>query len=235
MQAETAVGCADSYGLIASQVVLKEGEVVQDQDRLIMLSREFLEKSDQRWLLVFDNVDDLSDVQQYLPSNLLDTNGSILVTTRKMEGWTLTVPSNYSRIQLEVLSIEDAKKILLSARNVAYKDMASHPEYKLAGEIANYAERLPLALSHVAGYIQVSGCTLKDFVELWNERQKHTTLHPPTRAAMMTKTDKALEIVWNIGLREVTIDARELLNILAFLDSDTIQKDLLVGEREWLR
>lgn len=46
----------------------------------------------------------------------------------------------------------------------------------------------------------------------------------------MTKTDKATEIVWDIGLREVTIDARELLNILAFLDSDTIQKDLLVGE-----
>jgi len=46
----------------------------------------------------------------------------------------------------------------------------------------------------------------------------------------LTPTDKALEIVWNIGLREVTIDARELLNILAFLDSDTIQKDLLVGE-----
>ena len=38
--------------------------------------------------------------------------------------------------------------------------------------------------------------------------------------------------MWNIGLREVTIDARELLNILAFLDSDTIQKDLLVGEHE---
>lgn len=229
VQAETPVGCADSYGLIASQVVLREGEVVQDQDRLIMLSREFLEKSDKRWLLVFDNVDDLSDVQQYLPSNLLDTNGSILVTTRKMEGWTLTVPSNYARIQLEVLTLEDSRRLLLSSRNVDYKDMATHPEYKLAGEIANYAERLPLALSHIAGYIQVSGCSLKDFVELWNERRKHTTLHPPTKGAM-TKTDKALEIVWNIGLREVTIDARELLNILAFLDSDTIQKDLLVGE-----
>lgn len=229
VQAETPVGCADSYGLIASQVVLRGDNTMQDQDRLVMLSREFLEKSDKRWLLVFDNVDDLADVQQYLPSNLLDTNGSILVTTRKMEGWTLTVPSNYARIQLEVLTLEDSRRLLLSSRNVDYKDMATHPEYKLAGEIANYAERLPLALSHIAGYIQVSGCSLQDFVELWKERHRHTTLHPPTKGTM-TKTDKALEIVWNIGLREVTIDARELLNILAFLDSDTIQKDLLVGE-----
>lgn len=229
VQAETPVGCADSYGLIASQVVLNQGDGVQDQDRLVMLSREFLEKSDKRWLLVFDNVDDLADVQQYLPSNLLDTNGSILVTTRKMEGWTLTVPSNYARIQLEVLTLEDSRRLLLSSRNVDYKDMATHPEYQLAGEIANYAERLPLALSHIAGYIQVSGCSLKDFVELWKERHKHTSLHPASKTAM-SKTDKALEIVWNIGLREVTIDARELLNILAFLDSDTIQKDLLVGE-----
>jgi hypothetical protein len=33
-----------------------------------------------------------------------------------------------------------------------------------------------------------------------------------------------------IGLREVTIDARELLNVLAFLDSDTIEKGLMDGE-----
>ena len=231
VQAETPVGCADSYGLIASQVVLGEDNGMQDQERLVMLSREFLERCDKRWLLVFDNVDDLADVQQYLPSNLLDTNGSILVTTRKMEGWTLTVPSNYARIQLEVLTLEESRRLLLSSRNVDYKDMANHPEYKLAGEIANYAERLPLALSHIAGYIQVSGCSLHDFVELWKERHQHTTLHPPSKTAM-SKTDKALEIVWNIGLREVTIDARELLNILAFLDSDTIQKDLLVGEHK---
>jgi len=231
IHAETPVGCADSYGRIAMTLVLEEGDTVDDQDRLTMLSREFLEETPERWLVVFDNVDELLDLQQYLPRNLLETQGSILITTRKMDLGRLTAPSNYARIELSVLTLEDSQRLLLSATNVPFKTIKEHPEHKLAEEIANYAERLPLALSHVAGYIQVSGCSLSDFVELWKERRRHTTFHPPTKASL-TKTDKALEIVWNIGLREVTIDARELLNILAFLDSDTIQKDLLVGEHE---
>jgi hypothetical protein len=231
VHAETPVGCADSYGRIATTLVLEEGDTVDDQDRLTMLSRKFLEQSEQRWLVVFDNVDNLLDVQQYLPKNLLDTQGSILITTRKADLGLLTAPSSYARIELGVLTLDDSQRLLLSSTNVLFTNMRDHPEFHLAAEIANYAERLPLALSHIAGYIQVSGCSLSDFVELWKERRRHTTFHPPTQDAL-TKTDKALEIVWNIGLREVTIDARELLNILAFLDSDTIQKDLLVGEHE---
>ena len=113
-----------------------------------------------------------------------------------------------------------------------HKQVRSHPEYKLAGEIASLAERVPLALAHIAGYVQVSGCTLTDFVQLWNERRRSTRVSPQTTNPLILSTDKALETVWNIGLREVTSDARELLNILAFLDSENIQKKLLIGENK---
>ncbi|KAH8596651.1 hypothetical protein B0O99DRAFT_705975 [Bisporella sp. PMI_857] len=229
VHAETPVGCAESYGRIASTLALDGGESTQDLERLILLGREFLERTEKRWLVVFDNVEDLLDIQQYLPANLLETHGSILITTRRMEGWTLRAPSKYSKIELGVLSLEDSRKLLLSSTNSTIEEVRNHPEYKIAGEIAVYAEQLPLALSHIAGYIQVSGCSLQDFVELWQERRRHASFNTPTKDAV-TSIDKALEIVWNIGLREVTIDARELLNILSFLDSDTIQKDLLVGE-----
>jgi len=167
VQAETPVGCADSYGKIASALGLDEGDVAPDVDRLIMLTRTFLEETDKRWLLVFDNVDELADIQQYLPNNILQTRGSILITTRKMEGWPLTAPSKYARIELGVLSLDDSRLLLLSNSNTNIAELRKHPDYHLAGEIANFAERLPLALSHIAGYIQVSGCSLEDFVELW--------------------------------------------------------------------
>jgi len=167
VQAETPVGCADSYGRIASALGLDEGDIAPDLDRLVMLTRTFLEKSDKRWLLVFDNVVELADIQQYLPSNPLQTRGSILITTRVMEGWPLRAPSKYARIELGVLSLDDSRLLLLSNPNTTSSELRKHPEYHLAGEIANFAERLPLALSHIAGYIQVSGCSLGDFVELW--------------------------------------------------------------------
>jgi hypothetical protein len=230
VQAETPVSCGDSYGQIATHLGLTGDEVIRDQERLIVLSREFLERTGKRWLLVFDNVDDMLALQQFLPSNLLDTRGSILITTRNSSGFGPLAQMS-SRVELGVLDLDDCRRLLLTSTGENPKDMRTHPEYKLAGDIATYSGRLPLALSHIAGYIQQSGCSLEDFVELWQERLRHTTLHPPTKDGVsLNPTEKTLEIVWNIGLREVTIDARELLNILAFLDSDTIQKDLLVGE-----
>jgi hypothetical protein len=229
VQAETPLSCAHSYGQIATHLGLNGDEIIRDQERLIILSRSFLERTGKRWLLVFDNVDDLPALQQFLPSDLLDTRGSILITTRNagLVPQTLT----HSRVELGALAIEDCRRLLLTSTGENPKDMQTHPEYKLAGDIATYTGRLPLALSHIAGYLEQSGCSLEDFVELWQERLRHTTLQPPTKdGTSLNPTEKTLEIMWNIGLREVTIDARELLNILAFLDSDTIQKDLLVDE-----
>lgn len=231
IQAETPVSCAYSFGHIATHLGLDGDEVVRHQERLVMLTHEFLERTGKRWLLVFDNVDDLSALQRFLPSKLLETRGSILLTTRNAT----LLPQNidHTLVELGILALEDCRRLLLTSTGENPKDMRTHPEYKLAGDIAIYAGRLPLALSHIAGYLAQSGCSLEDFVELWQERLHHTDLHASAKdSSFLNSTEKALEIMWNIGLREVTIDAKELLHILAFLDSDTIQKDLLVDEHE---
>lgn len=206
-------------------------EVVRHQERLVMLTREFLEQTGKRWLLVFDNADDLPALQKFIPTKMLETRGSIIITTRNSK--LLPQSKGHTLIELGALGLEDCRRLLLTSTGENPKDMRTHPEYKLAGDIATYAGRLPLALSHIAGYLAQSGCSLEDFVELWQERLRHTDLHTPAKDISSTNTtEKTLEIMWNIGLREVTIDARELLHILAFLDSDTIQKDLLVGEHQ---
>ena len=231
ISAETAISCADTYTFIAIQFVLDEGDTTSDQDRLITLGREFLEQLDKKWLLVFDNVNKWTDIQEYVPMNLSKTQGSLLVTARTSE---LINPPKSHLMELGALSLDEGRQMLLLSMQpgLNHKQLRSHPEYKLAGEIASLAERVPLALAHIAGYVQVSGCTLTDFVQLWNERRRSTRVSPQTTNPLILSTDKALETVWNIGLREVTSDARELLNILAFLDSENIQKKLLIGEHK---
>ena len=231
ISAETTVSCADTYSLIATQFMLTAEDTDYDQDRLITLGREFLERPDIRWLLVFDNVNKWSDIEEYLPTESPEIKGSILITSRKSDLGPNLFTMKHHNMQLGQLTLEEGRQLLLQSMQPTpnQQEMSSHPEYKLAGEIASLAERVPLALAHIAGFVQVSSCTLTDFVQLWNERRRHTRQVPNPLAL---STDKALETVWNIGLRGVTIDARELLNILAFLDSETIQRRLLVGEHE---
>ncbi|KAL9120119.1 MAG: hypothetical protein Q9187_003323 [Circinaria calcarea] len=232
--AETAISCADTYSLIATQLVVTDDDILYDQDRLITLGREFLEQTEKKWLLVFDNVNAWSDIQEYMPIGPLNLHGSVLITSRKPDLRCRTLSPKCHTIELGALTLEESRRLLLLSMQpgLDHKGLISHPEYKLAGEIASLAERLPLALAHIAGYVQVSKCTLTDFVQLWNERRRHAKTSSQVTNPLALATDKALETVWNIGLREVTMDARELLNILAFLNSETIQRKLLVGEHE---
>lgn len=233
INAESAISCVDSYSLIATHLLIAEDDIAYEQSRLITLGREFLEQTEMRWLIVFDNVNIWSDILEYLPTDPTKTHGSILITARK-SNLSFLASLKCQSLELGALNLEESRQLLLSSMqpNLNRRQLRSHPEYKLAGEIATLAERLPLALAHIAGYLQVSKCTLTDFVQLWNERRRHTKALAQPGTYPTLSTDRALETVWNIGLREVTIDARDLLNILAFLDSETIQRNILVGEHE---
>ena len=82
VQAETRVGAADTFSYMATVLNLAPDGVVQDQERMVELSREFLEKTYKRWLLVFDNVNEWADIEDYLPNKTSVTNRSILIATR---------------------------------------------------------------------------------------------------------------------------------------------------------
>jgi hypothetical protein len=64
-------------------------------------------------------------------------------------------------------------------------------------------------------------------LELWNEWRRNNL---PPGATDIPNSDSALETVWNMGLRELGVDALRVLKIMAFLDSDAIQKELLVND-----
>jgi hypothetical protein len=230
IQAETSFGLADAYCLIATQLRLVGDGEMHDQDNLILITRRFLEKTQEKWFLVFDNADDWSDIKPYIPTDLDKTHGSVLITTRKID-FGRQISTAYLQIELGVLTTEESKRLLLHSIQAGQRneDLTMHPEYELAGKISSLAEHFPLAISHIAGYVKVSHCTLADFLELWQERRQSSggAMDEDT-----SQTEKTLETVWNIGLRELTIDALSLLHILAFLDSDSIQQDLLIGSHQ---
>ena len=233
VEAETSSGCADAYSLIASLLDLGK-DIIHDQDGLTILVREFLQSTDKRWLIVFDNVEDWSEISQYIPRNLPKTRGSVLITTRRADLLRPTLSGNYHPLDIEPLTLEESTQLLLCSMHpdLSSDKMHSHSEYALAAEASELVERLPLGISMIAGYVQVSRCTLSEFIDIWNERQSRSA----------KRTDKidfdtsqpspnlAIDALWDIGIRELPMAARNLLDILSFLDPEGIDKELLIGD-----
>lgn len=232
VQSETQVGCADTFSLIATQLQLdNEGSII-DQKQLIEISRDFLEKTDKRWLLVFDNVDKWTDVEEYIPVNMAESTGSILITTRIRELGPPTIPSNFFHIDMKEMTMDESRRLLIQRMqpNLKFEKMRLHPEWRTAGVIASLAG-LPLAMSQIAGYVIRSNITLAEFLELWNEwRGNNPVVVFPAEASAPSYT--ALETIWSIALSELSAEAYKLLRIMAFLDSDVIQRELLLNDHK---
>lgn len=225
IQAETQVGTADTFSLIATALGLApDGE---DQKQLIELGREFLEKTEKRWLLIFDNVEKWTDIEAYIPVNMDLTQGSILITTRIAELEPSPMPTYYFRINLKEMTPEELQSLLIHSLqpNLKHEKVRLHPEWKTAGEIAGLAG-LPLAISQIVGYVKTSGSTLAEFLELWNEWWKNNLSSRPRGIS----SNMALDAIWDTTLNELGTDASNLLKILAFVDSDGIQKELLMND-----
>ena len=126
--------------------------------------------------------------------------------------------------------MEEGRSLLIKVLwpELRHEKARLHPEWRIAGEIAALAG-LPLAILHISGYVKASGCTLAEFLELWNEWRRNSL---PAGAAdpLAPTSDDAIQAIWNIGLRELGADAMKLLKILAFLDSDCIQRELLFND-----
>lgn len=231
IEAETSGGCAEAYNLIATLFDLG-GNIVQDQDGLTILVREYLQRTEKRWLMIFDNVEEWSEISQYIPRGLSKTRGTVLITTRKGDLMPPTTSKNYHTIEIDALTLEESRQLLLCSMQPSLKkrDLRSHPEYDLAGEASELVERLPLAIGMIAGYVQVSRSSLAEFLEIWNERQSRSK--KTNRRIESGSVDSSIDALWDIGIRELSTAARDLLDILSFLDPETIQKQLLVGDHE---
>jgi hypothetical protein len=127
--------------------------------------------------------------------------------------------------------MEEGRSLLIKGLRPELRDEKArlHPEWRIAGEIAALAG-LPLAILHISGYVKASGCTLAEFLELWNEWRRNSLPAGAVDPLAPSSTDNAIQTIFNIGLGELGADAMKLLKILAFLDSDCIQRELLFND-----
>jgi transcriptional regulator with XRE-family HTH domain len=111
------------------------------------------------WLLIFDNADDLTLVQSYLPHR---GNGTILLTTRAN-----AVGALASSIEVDTMGIMEGTHLLLRRAHRFSADSAEEMDEAINIVIA--LAQFPLAIDQAGAYIEDTGCRLSAY-----QQHRHT-------------------------------------------------------------
>ena len=174
------------------------------------------DKPEVSWLLVFDNADDPMILADYWPQG----SGSILITSRD--------PLSKSMFTRRPLGLDIGPLTptdSLSLFNHLTAD-AEEPEGKTAQQISDALGGIPLAISQMAGIIRRQDLTLSEFYELYTDHEEHASLYKTRFDTSLVPYRHSLSTVWAVD--KLKPQARQLLELIAFLDPDIVSEDLLM-------
>ena len=172
-----------------------------------------------RWLLVIDNLDDITVVDNLLPEN--GPGEHTLISTRNPNS--AGIPA--TGVEVPLLDHDDAVALLstLSGLPVA----PGSPEESQVNEIVRELGHLPLAIEQAGAYVrEVTG----SFTGYWEEYQRnHRELHRWVPKGNRPYRD-SVATTWSMSFKIVQANhgqAADLLRLLAYLNPDGILLDFL--------
>ena len=195
----------------------------KNQHQLIAAIKGWLERCLESWLLVFDNADDLSLVQPYLPQQ---GQGSILLTTRSAAvGWLA------NSIEVEQMGLVEGTQFLLHRTQ---RLQATEEECNEAANIVIALDGFPLALDQAGAYIEETGCSFGDYLKLY---EQHRAALLARRGKQATNYPNSVGTTWSLSFEKIEQTnpaAADLLRLCAFLAPDHIPEELLTnGAAYW--
>jgi tetratricopeptide (TPR) repeat protein len=209
---QSATLISDFIGLAAHGPLALEAGVRADQsaDEQVDAVRSWFERHD-RWLLLFDNAHDLSDLRALLPRG---GDGRVVTTTRRDTGWEAIARV----LSLDVLSPESASAFL--------RQRSGDDDVGVANQLVAELGYLPLALEQAGAFIsQTAGFGLADYLQRFRKQSKDLL-----DRGQAFGYEGTINTTWNLSfehLQEKAPDAIELLTLFAFLDPDDIPSTLL--------
>lgn len=222
VHADSAETLMSSFVALAETLDLPE-KTEANQPLIIKAVKMWLQRNS-HWLLVIDN---LEDVSLLLDLVLSPHTGHILVTTRSRR-----TGRTAHRIDLAPLHDDDGALLLLRRTNLLPPGATLHdvPEEQglLARRISQEVDGLPLALDQAGAYIEETERGLAEYVVLYQN-----CAFSLLQRRGVAERDHPSSIVTTFSLsfarmRERSVAAVELLELCAFLQPDAIPEDLLI-------
>ncbi|HEU5228176.1 MAG TPA: FxSxx-COOH system tetratricopeptide repeat protein [Ktedonobacteraceae bacterium] len=206
---------------LADQLGISLPKDVQESERLVAI-KHWLQQHD-RWLLVLDNLDDFSILDQLIP---LESSGHVLLTTHSQA----TGPFAHA-IAVDQMSIDEGALLLLRRAKIisekGEEQDASAEDYLQARAIAQEFASYPLALDQAGAYIEETQRSLASYLSLYRERQaaflsirgRFVNDHPDPVTTTLSLTFEKIA--------QVDPHALELLRLFAFLHAEALPDEMI--------
>ena len=165
IEAETIEHVMSSLLRIVELLQLPERQET-DQQRIVAAVQRWLSTHNSRWLLIWDNVEDLELLQRLLPPT---RQGATLITTRHQALGTLARGMDLAPMEREegmLFVLRRAKVLEPEATSERMHQLAvSMPaEYAAAEKLVAAMGGLPLALDQAGAYIEETGCSVSAYL-----------------------------------------------------------------------
>jgi tetratricopeptide (TPR) repeat protein len=202
------------------------GQDAQDQMLIVAAVKRWLEQQE-GWLLILDNADELSLLPDFLP---VGGQGHVLLTTRAQATGKLA-----QSLPVEKMEPSEGVQLLLHrAKLLGLEeplDNISATVRKTAQTLVQELDGLPLALDQAGAYLEETGCSLSEYLALY-QRRRLTLLQQ--QSSISVDYPHTVASTWALSFEKVeqqSPGAAELLRLCAFLHPDAIP-EVIVTEGE---
>ncbi len=220
IDASSPVSVKQAYELIAKKISDNQPDSV-DTEAIISFVRDTLQNWDRRWLVVFDNYDNLKafqsqGIRHYLPSG---KNGRILFTSRHEDAARLG-----HRITVSGMSEQESINLLLQRPSIDESEKAE------GLKIVSTLGHLALALDQAGAYIRARNLKLKDFISHYLKRKDRVLKEIPDEWEYRKETSLSIFTTWELSFEQIGGDDEEreqkghFLTLAAFLDNTNISE-----------
>jgi len=177
------------------------------------------------WLLIYDNIDDLSIAEPFLPKA---GPGHLLFTTRAYALEGLAQRLDIQKMEPEIGALLILRRASLLALQAALS-MANPDDQSIARAISHELDGLPLALDQAGAYVKETPCALVDYLASYRIRRQGLL---QTRGSFDQNYPASVATTWSLSFEKVSQvhpAAAELLNFCAFLAPDAIPEEILTA------
>ncbi|WP_440617704.1 LuxR C-terminal-related transcriptional regulator [Cysteiniphilum sp. 6C5] len=171
---------------------------ISDRQKIIRV-KEWLENQ-KKLLLVYDNVEDMETLDEYLPRK-----GHIIITSRNYK-----LPGI---IEIDIMTENEAIQLIDALVPKTTKQSENYK--KMVGILVKELGYLPLALSQAGAYITENMLTVQEYLSLYTT-EKVNLLSDKTMPSM--DTHNPAHVTWNVNINQVGQAPEARLSHLKYVD-----------------